>query len=83
MSKQSISQPSHQFLTLSDGTQAYVFEDKSGVEITAPKGGPALLDANDAVRLAAFLNRYYAEQNQAAQRAQSQADRRLAAKMVK
>ncbi len=80
MSKQSISQPSHDFVRLSDGTEVRVLSDRSGVEVSPTDFHVnPLLDANDAVRLAAFLNRFYTEQNRSAQRTEAQTERRAAA----
>lgn len=82
-SKQSIRQPSHTKLVLSTATVEVEENSEGGAVFITPTNptmlGAIALDANDAVRLAAFLNRFYTEQNQAAQRAQAQAERRAAA----
>lgn len=81
MSKQSISQPSHDSIRLSGGLAHVVTEPAPVGEAprTVVHIEAQALDANDAVRLAAFLNRFYTEQNQTAQRTQAQAERRAAA----
>lgn len=82
MSKQSISQPSHTKLVLSTATVTVEENSEGGAVLIQPTDLASLdvvLDANDSVRLAAFLNRFYTERNQAAQRTQAQSERRAAA----
>lgn len=73
----SIRQPSHDRIVLSKATATVVHGevvltplDLASIDVT--------LDANDAIRLAAFLNRFHAEQDQAAQKADDAQARRAA-----
>lgn len=80
-----IRQPSHNSITLSHG-EAFVSTELAGgnepkpfVRVTGQR-----LDANDAIRLAAFLNRFYIEQGQAEQKAEASAvARRQAARAAR
>lgn len=70
---QNIKTPNHQFIRLSDGTEVRAFPDGSGLEIAPPRRlfSTAVLDPNDAIRLAAWLNRFFTENHQGEVRAEA------------
>lgn len=91
-----ISQPNHSKLVLSTATATVEENSEGGAVFITPTNptmvGALALDANDSVRLAAFLNRFYIEQGQAEQKAEAdavrksraaRAERQQAARLVK
>jgi hypothetical protein len=94
--QKSIRQPSHTKLVLSTATATVEENSEGGAVVLQPNNptmlGGLALDANDSVRLAAFLNRFYSERDAKAQRddmaqaretAKARAARRQSVKLVK
>jgi hypothetical protein len=80
----SIRQPSHDRIQLTHGFAYVVKESRIDDEPPTPfvRVTAQALDANDAIRLAAFLNRFHAEQDAKAEKADAAQDRRRAARQA-